>query len=491
MTLIDRRSFLGRGTVFAGASLVGTTALARLGAHAALAQEGGVDVAASSSGYGPLFRQTALNEPGGPEYLALPRDFSYVVFGKIGDVMSDGTPTPQNHDGMAAFSAGAGRVRLIRNEEVRNDPGDFTLAVRVGTEPNPAKYDPLAVGGTTTLDFNVVTVSLTRDFVSHAGSIVNCAGGIMYRKAGWITSEETTAGPDDGWGAKHGYNFIVPLNANKPVLNQPLTAMGRFAHEAAAVDPGTGIVYETEDSGDDSGFYRFLPNSPSRLAAGGALEMLAVEGQDGYYALTGQSVGLPLPVRWVPIPDPDPDLEGGATEVALQGIGGGAAVFNRLEGIWWAGDRCVFNSTSGGDAQFGQVWEFVPDGDTGTLTLLYESPGVLPSIGRTPLDSPDNITVTPRGGILLCEDDSNAAPDASEDTHPLAPGILDVNRLIGLDDDGAVFEFAVNTLNAAEFAGACFAPNAPDVLFVNNFGLNEAGSGMTFAITGPWNRGAL
>lgn len=490
MPTIDRRSFLGRGAAFAGASLVGTTALNRLGAHAALAEDGDVALAATS-GYGPLFRTRAVNEPAGPEYLALPRGFEYVVFGKIGDVMSDGTLTPKAHDGMAAFASGDGRVRLIRNQEVRNGPGDFTLAVNAGAEPNASKYDPLAVGGTTSLDFDVVTRTLTRDFVSHAGSIVNCAGGIMYGGAGWITSEETTAGPSTGWAQKHGYNFIVPLGANNPVFGEPLTAMGRFSHEAVATDPATGIVYETEDSGDDSGFYRFIPNRPNRLAAGGTLEMLAIDGADGYNTLTGQTVGQALPVRWVPIPDPDPDLEGGATEVALQGITAGAAVFNRLEGIWWSGDRCVFNSTSGGDAQYGQVWAFQPDGDGGTLTLLYESPGVRPGIGRTPLDSPDNLTVTPRGGILLCEDDSNSAPDSSDDTHPLAPGILDVNRLIGLDDEGRVFEFAVNTLNEAEFAGACFAPNAPEVLFVNNQGLGEAGTGMTFAINGPWDRGAL
>ncbi len=37
-----------------------------------------------------------------------------------------------------------------------------------------------------------------------------------------------------------------------------LKAMGRFAHEALALDPRTNYVYETEDSGS-SGFYRFIP----------------------------------------------------------------------------------------------------------------------------------------------------------------------------------------------------------------------------------------
>jgi secreted PhoX family phosphatase len=282
--------------------------------------------------------------------------------------------------------------------------------------------------------------------------------------------------------------------------------MGRFKHEASATDPRTGIVYETEDDGDESGFYRFLPNDPQDLAAGGRLQMLGVAGIDRYDTSTGQVVGRELPVRWVDIPDPDPDLEGGAPKVAVQGLGRGAASFTRLEGIWWEGDHCFFNATSGGEAGHGQVWEHRtglgnagrgnsngrgrgpdPDGP-GTLTLVYESPGVVAGTGRSPLDSPDNLTVTPRGGILLCEDD---ATGADVDTHPLAPGISNVNRLIGLDDDGQPFEFAVNTLNQAEFAGACFAPNAPDVLFVNNFGLFAPGSGMTFAITGPWDDGAL
>ena len=104
------------------------------------------------------------------------------------------------------------------------------------------------------------------------------------------------------------------------------------------------------------------------------------------------------------------------------------------------------------------------------------------------LDSPDNLLVTPRGGILLCEDDASGADD---DTHPLAPGITDVNRLIGLNRRGEAFEFAVNVLNDAEFAGACFSHEG-DVLFVNIFGDGDVpGSGMTCAITGPWRRGAL
>jgi secreted PhoX family phosphatase len=260
-----------------------------------------------------------------------------------------------------------------------------------------------------------------------------------------------------------------------------LTAMGRFAHEAVAVDPHTGYVYETEDDGNDSGFYRFKPRNPRDLTRGGRLQMLAVAGQDGYNTITGQTLGRQLPVRWVDINDPDPDLEGGAPGVAAQGIAGGAALFNRLEGIWYdpASRGFYFNSTSGGDAAYGQVWHYNPRREK--LTLFFESPG------GSVLDSPDNLLVTPRGGILLCEDDASSTDN---DTHPLAAGIEDVNRRVGINHRGEAFEFAVNILNDSEPAGACFSHDGR-VLFVNLFGDGTPGSGMTCAITGPWHHGAL
>ena len=99
----------------------------------------------------------------------------------------------------------------------------------------------------------------------------------------------------------------------------------------------------------------------------------------------------------------------------------------------------------------------------------------------------DNRHVTPRAGILLCEDD---ATGQDNDTHPLAPGIVDVNRIVALTPDAKPFEFAVNRLNDSERAGACFSPDSR-TLFFNIFGDAQAGSGMTCAVTGPWERGPL
>ena len=60
----------------------------------------------------------------------------------------------------------------------------------------------------------------------------------------------------------HGYIFEVPIDTDPGMPAQPvaLRHLGRFAHEAVAVDPATGAVYETEDQGDGSGFFRFVPS---------------------------------------------------------------------------------------------------------------------------------------------------------------------------------------------------------------------------------------
>jgi uncharacterized protein len=187
-------------------------------------------------------------------------------------------------------------------------------------------------------------------------------------------------------------------------------------------------------------------------------------------------------VTWVDIDTPNPDLEAGAPGCFAQGRAKGGAAFNRLEGIQLAEDgrSIYFVSTSGGERKYGQLWHYIPaDGQytfEDQLVLVFESPD------GSVLDSPDNLSVTPRGGILFQEDDASA-PD--NDTHPLAPELANINRLIGLGTLGEPFEFAVNMLNDSEFAGACWSPDG-DILFVNLFGDQNPNSGMTCAIWGPW-----
>jgi secreted PhoX family phosphatase len=501
MTDLDRRSFLTRtgalGGAMVGAGVV--QALAGLDPAAATADR---EDRHHPAGYGPLAPRTARNEPDGFAYLALPAGFSYTVFGKVGAPMVSDPATryAQAHDGMAAFSLRRGVVRLTRNQEDRNAPG----AGSVGG-PAATRYDPLGGGGVTVLDVDTRSGRVVNDYIGVNGTIINCAGGVAHGPDGWLTCEETIEGPERGWGRKHGYVFFVPARAGRTVPAVPLPALGRFSHEAVAFDCH-GVLYLTEDagSGRGSGLYRFVPGRDGRLdgriGRGGRLEMLAVDGHAQADLREGQSQGERLPVRWVPVPEPDPDPvidveRPGANSCFAQGWAAGGAKFNRLEGAWAAGDRILFASTSGGDAKngdvnadgfaegYGQIWEYRPRGRAGrgVLRLVYESPG------GSVLDSPDNITITPRGGVLICEDDAGSADG---DTHPLAPGITDVNRVIGLTPQGRPFEFAVNRFNSTELAGVCFSPDGR-TMFFNIYGDGTPDSGMTCAVTGPWRRGPL
>ena len=123
-------------------------------------------------------------------------------------------------------------------------------------------------------------------------------------------------GPDapaagERFSKRHGYLFEVPVRRGPGELEpgEPLRAAGRFAHEAAAVDQRTGIVYETEDpgSGRGAGFYRFIPHDPEELTEGGRLQMLAVRDHPQLDMREGQQVGRRLEVTWVDIDDPDPE----------------------------------------------------------------------------------------------------------------------------------------------------------------------------------------
>jgi uncharacterized protein len=450
MPKINRRHFL-RG---AGA-LGGALALQGLTARAALATSEADDrkVLVRLPGFGELVPTPTNNT--GEELLALPRGFQYNVFGQTGTIMADGRPTPPAHDGMAAFEVN-GTIRLVRNHEVR--PFFVMSLGAIGELAN--SYDPLAPGGTTTLVVDPVTRELVEDFVSLSGTMVNCAGGPT-PWGSWITCEETTMGVESGFEQDHGYCFEVPASANGPVAAAPLKAMGRFIHEAIAIDPKTGIVYETEDQ-FNAGFYRFILHQPGNLTAGGRLQMLAIEGQPNYDTRTGQTAGQILPATWVDIDDPDPaDAEFTPSAVYEQGYEDGGATFGRLEGAWYGNGSIYINSTSGGDAGLGQVWEYRPRGQLGgRLRLLFESTS--PDV----LNSPDNLCVSPRGGALVLCEDSGAE-----------------HYLRVLTRDGRIFDLAKNIVplfENMEFAGATFSPDG-STLFVN-----IQTPGLTFAIWGEW-----
>lgn len=418
---------------------------------------------AGDLGYGPLRPMTRRDPETGYEHeLLLPEGFDFAIFGMAGTTMSDGHITPLAHDGMAAFAGPNGTYRLVRNHEVQGSSNPS------GHEAD--RYDTHGGGGTSTLQvrFKRRRIELEKAWLSLAGTIVNCAGGPT-PWGSWLSCEESTEGLAAGFEQPHGYVFEVPSSSDRPVEPKPLRALGRFAHEAVAVDPRTSIVYLTEDNGA-AGFYRFVPDRHSDLTAG-RLQMLKVAGEEGYFTGVGQQQGVKLPATWVDIADPDPAMvDPRSLAVYAQGAAQGAATFVRLEGCWWGEQAVYFTSTNGGDRAQGQIWKYRPgEGeDTGALTLVYE-----------PADSdvmsmPDNITVTPQGSLIVCEDSDLR----SLDEQPF-------QQLVGVTVGGTAFPFCVEPTGQSKWAGATFSPDG-NVLFAN-----LQTPGLTIAFWGPWAQGPL
>lgn len=412
-------------------------------------------------GYGPL-----VPDPEG--LLDLPEGFRYKVLSRLGDELRSGEgPVPSNPDGMAAFAGHRGRLHLVRNHENRHDG-----AVPVTTVPG-LTYDPAGKGGCTALELDGRD-NVLGERVAIAGTAVNCAGGPTPWGT-WLTCEETEdkAGTN-GYTKDHGFIFEVDGADPRRTGAVPLTAMGRFQHEAIAVDPGSGIVYETEDAFDKPFglFYRFLPHRPrggtGSLRAGGTLEAMRVPGVPDLSAV--QETGTRFDrVEWVPVPDPSAK----ETAVRHQDFGPkGITHAQKLEGCYWGGSAVYFVSSFAHSAEgsaadhFGQVWRYEPDRRRLTLVIVF-GPGTDVAL---PGESPDNICLAPGGGLMVCEDGGGAqhvfGVTRHGEVYPMARGAQN----IGSADEPAW----------GEFAGVTFAPDG-GTMYMNCYT-----PGTTFAVRGPW-----
>jgi secreted PhoX family phosphatase len=420
---------------------------ATAGAFAALAASGcmrsGLSSVPATAGYGPL-------QPDAQGLLDLPAGFSYRVISQLGDTMSDGMPVPDAADGMGCFDLGGGRLALVRNHELSPGQGD---PVAQGPGYRQSAQGGFLAGGTTTLVLDARTLKLERQFRSLSGTVRNCAGGIT-PWGSWLTCEEP--GRTLREAVDHGYVFEVPAAAIGPVEAVPLKAMGRFNHEAACVDPATGVIYMTEDQVDGL-FYRFVPQVPGQLARGGKLQALALPRLTD--SRNWEGVAWPLggwqEARWVDLGDVEAPLD----DLRARGAALGATLFARGEGLWMGEGELFFCCTSGGSAKLGQIFRLRPRaGGADQVQLFFES------VSKDQFDYGDNLTISPAGHLVVCED---------QYTDQVS------NHLRWITPAGECFPLALNRAQS-ELAGACFSPDGK-VLFVNNYSPT-----CTFAITGPW-----
>ncbi|NNC90824.1 MAG: DUF839 domain-containing protein [Akkermansiaceae bacterium] len=457
--MMRRRQFLGTSAM--ATALLGLTRCVRASTSSRVVAP-----------YGPLVR-----DPEG--VLDLPKAFSYRVLSRTGDRMSDGFRVPGMPDGMAAFGAGDGRVVVIRNHELSlktghlgpfEDNNRYPEALDRSLSYDPGENGaPPQVGGTTTLVYDPRTGRAEKQFLSLTGTDRNCAGGPMPWGA-WITGEESED-LTSARGRLHGYCFAVKADPDSGLQKAvPLKALGRFRHEAVALDPRSGILYLTEDK-PDCLLYRFIPDRKNDLGSG-TLQALAVENAPTAAAPRGADLrnydpddaqipeGASYPVRWIDLED----IDAPKNDLRYRGYDAGAARFARGEGIYYSGGALYICCTDGGAGRRGQIYKLTPDPsrkgpDELQLFLQPEESDLLTNC--------DNICASPGGDLIICED--LIKKHGGKRAH-----------LRGVTPDGRIYNLARNALNKSELAGATFSPDGK-TLFVN-----IQSPGITLAITGPW-----
>ncbi|MFF0598306.1 alkaline phosphatase PhoX [Streptomyces antibioticus] len=438
----------------------------------------GTDGGAAAAGHGGVGYGPLLPDPRG--VLALPAGFRYRIITHTGKTrLESGEFTPSNHDGTATFDGPRGTTLLVNNHELKGPRANWAHPVPL-TEG--LVYDPAAAGGCTVVE--VRPDGRVAEWVGIAGTSTNCAGG-RTPWGTWLTCEENSdrAGVN-GMTRDHGYVFEVdPADRRANRNPKPLKFFGRYDHEAVVIDPRSGHAYLTEDAASPNGLlFRWTPPKGFRHGHGtfrtladdaGLLQATRCFDSGGRFVddlSRATRTGTVYGVDWIDVPDRDART----TPVRAQFAAGEITRARKLEGMWWGdGGAYVVSSYARDESpgrHDGQVWFYDPRRRTLTLKVLL---GVNPDPSADgAYDGPDNITVSPYGGLVIAEDGEG------------------VQHLFGATGSGRTYPVARNDLNIgtaeepefSEFTGVTFSQDGR-TLYAN---IQEPG--IMVAITGPWKR---
>ena len=420
---MDRRHFLRAGVVSTGAGVMLPTAMF---ARPASARSAEGSATPGESPYGPL--SDTPDENG----LLLPAGFTSRVIAVSGELVGETDHSWHMFpDGAGTFDDGNGGWYYTCNSEVF----DFMAP---------------ASGGVSAIHFDA-DGNIVDAYRILEGSNSNCAGGPTPWGT-WLSGEENFSGQGRIWECD-------PTGAKPAVAHE---AMGRWAHEAAAVDPDNQQVYLTEDN-PTGVFYRYTPTAYPDLSAG-KLEACIV-------AADGS-------VTWGELTDPS-----GATVPTREQVAG-ATIFPGNEGCWYHQGWVYF--TSKGDHSVHGI-----DIAAQKYTLLWKGDPDGLGVEGAVLSHVDNITVDAGSGdLFVAEDGGNMELIIITPEGALAPFV----RVVGQGHDGS------------EMTGPVFNPSRDRLYFSSQRGPSiktpgeiVAGAtavpegpqaGVTFEITGPF-RGVM
>lgn len=338
-------------------------------------------------------------------------------YGSIAPRDATGILLPQGFT--ARIIAVSGQYVPGTNFEWRDDPdGAATFPDGSGGWYHAVNHERSSNGGVSVIHFDA-NGDILGAYSVLSGTRRNCAGGPTPWGT-WLSCEEYSDG------------MVWECTVTGAGQGVARPAMGRFNHEAAAVDPVRQQVFLTEDRSDGL-FYRFTPSSYPSLGAG-TLEAARLDAA-GY-------------VSWVTIPDPGASNEDTRYQLSSSQI----TRFNGGEGIWYQDDKVWF--TTKGD---NGVWEF--DLLTNRITKIWN--------GGSPLTGVDNITVEQGSqDLFVAEDGGNM-------------------EIVIIDNQGNVAPFLrVPNQGGSELTGPCFSPDGTRMYFSSQRGTN--GNGITYEVTGPF-----